>query len=55
MFLKWLTLRFYRTELDAPLPPLAVHVATPDGTHQESMCKTDQPPCQLMRPRRIKN
>ena len=55
MFLKWLTLCFYRTELNAPLPPLAAHVATPDGTHPESMCKTDQPPCQLMRPRRINN
>ena len=55
MFLKWLTLCFNRTELNAPLPPLAAHVATPDGTHQESMRKTDQPPCQLMRPRRINN
>ena len=56
MFLKWLTLCFYRTELNAPLPPLAAHVATPDGTHQESVqLKTDQPPCQLMRPRRINN
>ena len=55
MFLKWLTLCSYRTELNAPLPPLAAHVATPDGTHQQSMCKTDQPPCQLMRPRRINN
>ena len=55
MFLMWLTLCFYRTELNAPLPPLAAHVATPNGTHQESMSKTDQPPCQLMRPRRINN
>ena len=29
---------FNRTELNAPLPPLVAHVATPDGTHQESMC-----------------
>jgi len=55
MFLSWLALCFSRTELNAPLPPLAAHVATPDGAHQESMCKTDQPPCQLMRPRRINN
>ena len=27
-----------RTELNVPLPPLVAHVATPDGTHQESMC-----------------
>jgi len=38
MFLKWLTLCLNRTELNAPLPPLVAHVATPDGTHQESMC-----------------
>jgi len=42
-----------RTQLNAPLPLLAAHVATPDGTHQESMCKTNQPPCQLMRPWKI--
>jgi len=35
-------------ELNTPLPPLAA-----DGVQQESMCKTDQPPCQLMRPRRL--
>jgi len=58
MFLKWLTrLCFNRMELNAPLPPLAAHIVTPDGTHRyrESMCKADQPPCQLMRPRRINN
>jgi len=46
---------FDGTELNAPLPPLAAHVVSPDGTHEESMCKTDQPPYQLMRPRRINN
>ena len=33
---------FSRTELNAPLPPLMAHVATPDGTHQESMCNWRQ-------------
>jgi len=38
MFLQWLTwLCFNRTDLNAPLPLLVAHVATPDGTHQESM------------------
>jgi len=46
---------FNGTELNAPLPPSAAHEASPDGTHQESMCKTDQPSCQLMRPQRINN
>jgi len=43
LLLKWLTLCFNRTELNAHLPPLAAHVATPDGTHQESMCMQDRP------------
>jgi len=45
-----------RTELNAPLPPLVAHILlTDDGAHRECMCKTDQPPCQLMRPQRINN
>ena len=57
VFLQWLTLyMFDRTELNAPLPPLAAHILlTDDGVHRECMCKTDQPPCQLMRPQRINN
>ena len=36
------SLSFNRTELNAPLPHLMAHVATPDGTHQESMCNWRQ-------------
>ena len=42
---------FNRTELNTPLPPFVGSCAP----HQECMCKTGWPPCQLMRPRRLKN
>ena len=50
MFLKWLALFRYNW-VECSFATFG-NSCTPDGAYQECMCKTDQPPCQLMRPRR---
>jgi len=41
------SLCFNRTELNAPLPPLMAHVATPDMGHTKNPCAIEDRPTSL--------
>ena len=38
---------YNRTELNAPLPPLVAHVATPDMGHTKNPCENEDRPTSL--------